>query len=457
MLVDRLFRYINTLKWHSIYFLSPHVYTIGNVAHEMYYATIKAQRENRKLVLLFVFDLPFLTRYRYANRALFQLQSDYIVKLPRYAEWLSEIMLTVIYLPSRLVVLLLRKWLGIRLPESYSYPRIGTNEICVPPHVENEFIWKAVRKLNWSHYYRQERPVWLSRNEMMHCGELLSQMGPSTSEWFVCLHVRESGYREDTGRREHRNSDVYNYIPAIEFITNQGGWVIRTGDSSMKPLPEMSRVVDYPFSRFRSEMMDIYLVLQCRFYIATQTGTYDVARMAKKKILLTNMVTWLSGWPCHAYERGIFKHVYSNLDNRFLSISELLGGESEHREFALTGINGTADETLFPDSQSYSYRENSPDEIKDAVAEYYDMVDSDKWVKTDIQKKADALRFKQARELLKNGGVALQDRITAGFASTDEEEIIERYLVAAHAHYLGTLCHGFLKKNWIQDSLNKPY
>ena len=169
------------------------------------------------------------------------------------------------------------------------------------------------------------------------------------------------------------------------------------------------------------------------------------------------MVTWLSCWPCHAYERGIFKHVYSNLDNRFLSISELLGGESEHREFALTGINGTADETLFPDSQSYSYRENSPDEIKDAVAEYYDMVDSDKWVKTDIQKKADALRFKQARELLKNGGVALQDRITAGFASTDEEEIIERYLVAAHAHYLGTLCHGFLKKNWIQDSLNKPY
>ena len=51
---------------------------------------------------------------------------------------------------------------------------------------------------------------------------------------YACMFV-EAGFRGDKGRRNYRNPNILNYIPAIKEITSRGGWVVRMGDNTMDP------------------------------------------------------------------------------------------------------------------------------------------------------------------------------------------------------------------------------
>ena len=48
---------------------------------------------------------------------------------------------------------------------------------------------------------------------------------------FVALHVREAGYHRETAKgwigNIHRDSQIEDYFPALEAITQRGGWVVR--------------------------------------------------------------------------------------------------------------------------------------------------------------------------------------------------------------------------------------
>lgn len=107
----------------------------------------------------------------------------------------------------------------------------------------------------------------------------LRRMGVPTGAWYVGLHVREAGYTKEgaSSPESARNADVFAYLPAVEEIVSRGGWVIRLGDPTMKPLPRMAQVVDYAVSPFKSEEMDIFLLASCRFLLATTSGPMIVS------------------------------------------------------------------------------------------------------------------------------------------------------------------------------------
>ena len=46
-------------------------------------------------------------------------------------------------------------------------------------------------------------------------------MGISPDDWFACVHVRESGFRNDIGRREYRNAKIANYQKRGNIKYNQ--------------------------------------------------------------------------------------------------------------------------------------------------------------------------------------------------------------------------------------------
>ena len=448
MIIERIFSKINTVKFHNYYFLAPHAYAVGVAAMEIYFGIIKAQLEGRKLILLSVLDVPLITGYKFSNRALFQLRSDYIRHLPWYVMLVLRLLLTSVYLPTRLVFSILRIWFGIKLPDAYSHPRIGAwPELYVPSPSVHRFDWNSVESVDWRKCFLQKRPVVLAESEDAECQAILRDMGISDCDWFVCFHVREGGFKQDGDRRGYRNSDIDHYIPAIKAITDQGGWVIRLGDATMKALPRMSSVIDYPHSTYQKDLMEIYLILSCRFFVATQSGIFDVARLANKKILMTNMHQWPSGGLHHEYGRGILKHVYSKRDSRFLSVKEIFSGERKHIELARRSLTVSSD-SLFPGNDNYSYHENTSEEIKDAVIEYMDSVNSNYFIKTELQNEFDRLYFDQNSSLLRSY------RVVSKNLMNDEEEWIHRYMLAANLHGLGTLCQGFLDSNWIQNSRN---
>ena len=72
--------------------------------------------------------------------------------------------------------------------------------------------------------------------------------------WFVCVQAREPGYAPASGwASTYRNSDIMPYVDAMRLIVAHGGWCIRVGDMTMKPLPPIPGVYDYATSKDKAD------------------------------------------------------------------------------------------------------------------------------------------------------------------------------------------------------------
>ena len=163
----------------------------------------------------------------------------------------------------------------------------------------------------------------LRRDHAERGQESLRRLGVPVGAWFVCVHVRESGYlREDhTSPEAARNADIHAFFPAIEAITRRGGWVVRLGDSTMAPLPAMANVVDYALSAERSDWMDVFLAASCRFILATTSGMMVVGLNFGVPVAATNFFPpgdRMAGTP----DLFIPKLIRKRQGGRFLSFDE---------------------------------------------------------------------------------------------------------------------------------------
>jgi putative glycosyltransferase (TIGR04372 family) len=161
----------------------------------------------------------------------------------------------------------------------------------------------------------------------------LETRGIGRTDWFVCLHIRETGYHA-AGDQTHRNGSTSTYLRAIKTITDQGGWVIRLGDPSMSHLPEMDRVLDYAHSTLKSPQMDVFLCATCRFAIGTNSGMSHVPYTFGTPVVMTN---WIITGGLPPYPRnGLFlpKMIYSTAQQRILSFRELLTADWRSRAYS---------------------------------------------------------------------------------------------------------------------------
>ncbi len=105
-------------------------------------------------------------------------------------------------------------------------------------------------------------------------------------DWFVCLHVREGGYK---GSNRIYDADINSYFKAINKINNMGGYVFRVGDNSMSKITSLGdKFIDYANSKYKSDKMDIILFAKCKFFIGTSSGPYTLAKVFGTPILVTN-------------------------------------------------------------------------------------------------------------------------------------------------------------------------
>jgi len=246
--------------------------------------------------------------------------------------------------------------------------------------------------------------------------------------------VRESGFRNDPGRREYRNSSILNYISAIKVITDAGGIVVRMGDSTMTPLPVLPNVIDYPFSSKKSPLLDLYLIKNCRFYLGTDSGIMDTAKMFFKDILITNMVHWMFVYPLRKKERGIYKHVYSKAHARYLTFHEVLGAD-----WKLQNVFGYIDD-------NYVLTENTSKDIEMAVSEYLHCHDSNDFSLSQNQLDVNMRRISQAREIYNKFN--LRD---------DSDKLRETIIKYRLASRLSIHTQGSMSDSYLQKYLHQPY
>lgn len=146
----------------------------------------------------------------------------------------------------------------------------------------------------------------------------LHQQGWIEGDPFACLLVRDSSYMDNTcpntdphqnimgiqyhpklgygwNHLDYRDTDIATYVPAAEWLADQGVWVLRMGKIMAKPIPcSHPRIIDYAFHPERSDFLDIWLFAHCDFCISTGTGPDIVSDIYRRPILFLNYIPLLN-------------------------------------------------------------------------------------------------------------------------------------------------------------------
>ncbi|MBX3503165.1 MAG: TIGR04372 family glycosyltransferase [Alphaproteobacteria bacterium] len=182
---------------------------------------------------------------------------------------------------------------------------------------------------------------------------LLAKMGVPEGAWFVCVHSREGGYSpHDEHLHSYRNSDIHDYVPAMQAIVAAGGWCIRVGDPTMRPLsPPISGVIDYALSPHKSAGMDVFLAAECRFMLGNSSGLYILAATFGKPCALANQAPLSGVYGIGIDDLAIPKRL--KRDGAFLSVGSLLRSPAgnyrfseQYEEEGLEIVNNTPAEIL---------------------------------------------------------------------------------------------------------------
>ena len=205
----------------------------------------------------------------------------------------------------------------------------------------------------------------LSSSHRKRGWDCLQQLGVPEGAWFVCIHVRESGFLKEGNNSYHayRNADINTYLPAIQMIVERGGWVIRMGDPTMKPLPSMDHVIDYANSDIRSDWMDIFCCAECRSILGTTSGLFIVSFDFGVPCALANF-TPMGERPWSGKDIFIPKLYWSADKERYLTFEEALAPQFRY----------CYDGNIF-ESSGIKIVDNTPEEINDLVFEIMDHLD----------------------------------------------------------------------------------
>lgn len=164
----------------------------------------------------------------------------------------------------------------------------------------------------------------ISKAEQAWLDDFLLELGVPANAWYVCLHVRESGFHKSWNSKypTMRDSEISDYYLAIQEIVNAGGWVIRMGDSSMKKLPSMPQVIDYAHNNTKQPLADVLLAASCRFFLGTNSGFATIPAIYGIPCALSNWVP--IGWPLWpSQDLMICKLFRDKHSQRYLSLKEI--------------------------------------------------------------------------------------------------------------------------------------
>ncbi len=234
---------------------------------------------------------------------------------------------------------------------------------------KNFYVAASQAHIQWA---EQKLPPLLQlRNEDVEYGwENLAILGVPKGNWFVILHVRESGFYRGTASESTdkiiatRNASIDDYLPAAREIIARGGFVIRIGDPSMKPLPaDIPGLIDYAHSPLKSERMDVFLFGAARFFLCTNSGPSAVPGHFGIPCLHTNWLP-LSHHYGHPHDILLPRLVEDCSTGRILTFEEMISSRVGHA-LAMT-----------PEDDGFRYLPNTPEELLEGVRDMFEALEN---------------------------------------------------------------------------------
>ena len=191
----------------------------------------------------------------------------------------------------------------------------------------------------------------------------LAAWGLARSDKWVCLIVRDSAYLPSLTYHNYRDTKIETYRKAALLLADRGYHVFRMGAAVNKPLGiEHPMIADYATNGMRSDFMDIFLTAHCIFAVSTGTGLDAIPSIFRRPICFVNYVpfeflnTWVRGI-------AIWKHHWKN-------------GKRMVPEQICNGFVGQFMRDDEFKKARVTLRDNTPDEVADAVSEMADYVEA---------------------------------------------------------------------------------
>lgn len=208
-----------------------------------------------------------------------------------------------------------------------------------------------------------ERGAILPRPSMQdpELARLLETSGVSPEDRIVTVHCREGGFRRNE-RHDLRNADIASFVPALRALAEQGYRVVRLGDPTMTPMPDVPGAVDYAHSPLKSPALDVQLPAVARFHIGTSSG------LSLVPLLYGTPTLFLNWYPFDVIPWG-------RRNQAILKPLVALPGGERVRELDRCLRLGQLRESALLQSFGYAARDLAPGEVSRAVLEFAAAVD----------------------------------------------------------------------------------
>ena len=339
---------LNKINNHPYHYISPLVYSIGDACEQISICSSKIK--NKKIIILYPFIFNKFLRFKMCNKYLFHsLKINSFENKKNIFIIFINFLLNIEFFFKRIRFLFISK-ITKKKSEYDSFPLVGIHSLYEQNFIKQNFETikpHDVSQLNLS----------LKKDDNVFCERILNNE-KIPYENIVCVHVRDSGYKNDSGRKPYRNSNINNYIDMIKYLINKNYFVVRMGNSSANKINFTNKnFFDYAQSSINSDVMDLYLTSKCKFFVATQSGILDTAHMFNKPILMTNMNEIFCSYPLKKNDRGIFKTIKITGQNTSLNLLDYIKMDySKHN--------------LMKEVSEFDFEENSPEELYESILEF---------------------------------------------------------------------------------------
>lgn len=332
---------MNTFKCRIIIVMFEPRTSIGMASEMMRLWLIYAGAARVSVIFVNGFDLTAKFRHHQYPRNIYQITSNRINFLPKFIMLPLQLYGGILYLMCRI----LNK---ISTSASNYLTRHIFNAFDV--YYDQFLISKEINDAINIEFYKDLKTN-ISSYNFDDITDKISYIRSIVRNKYICLHIR-TGYYYNEKSINIRNASIENYIDAIKFIIQKGYFVIRLGE----PVPILDNLMniegywDYPTSSLKSELMDMWLIKNCDFYVGTLSGMSEVAQLFGKEILLTNSVL------------PDFRYSYSK---KACLLKKIKVKDKDEYISSINFKNYVQD--LLENPNAFLYEENTPNQIRIAV------------------------------------------------------------------------------------------
>ena len=170
----------------------------------------------------------------------------------------------------------------------------------------------------------------LTEKEIKIGENILKELGYNQNKKIICLYARDNAYLNETypnndwSRHDYRNIDFKYFKKTANYLINNNFFVIRVGSlAEEKSDLDNDNFLDYPFSKHKSDFMDLFIAYKSHLLISSSSGIDDIYQSFRKPILWPTLFPIKDIKSSNKFHMSGFRHLQLKNGNK-LTFKEVI-------------------------------------------------------------------------------------------------------------------------------------